>query len=172
MTPSSAPLPQPRTMTEDAATVDQPIAQLRADAAALRADAAAFAVAPVRVGDLMSQPVLTVEVAESLWDAWQLLFVSGLRHLVVLDEGGSCVGVLSDRAVLSDLPMTPEHMGRRRVGDVLARVPLIHLSPDQSPTDAARLMTRHSIEAIPVIDDEERLVGVVTGSDLVRWLAE
>ena len=37
------------------------------------------------VADVMSRPVLTVEVDETLWDAWQLLFVSGLRHLVVLD---------------------------------------------------------------------------------------
>ena len=37
------------------------------------------------VADVMSRPVLTVEVGESLWDAWQLLFVSGLRHLVVID---------------------------------------------------------------------------------------
>lgn len=163
--PPQNPPPDPRTTTEDDATVDQPLAQIRADAAA-------FDVSRTNVGDLMSQPVLTVEVGETLWDAWQLLFVSGLRHLVVLDDAGACVGVLSDRAVLSDLPLTPEHMGRRRVGDVLARVPLIHLSPEQSPTDAARLMTRYAIEAIPVIDEEERLVGVVTGSDLVRWLAE
>ena len=37
----------------------------------------------------MSKPVLTVEIDASLWDAWQLLFVSGLRHLVVLDTDGT-----------------------------------------------------------------------------------
>mgnify|MGYP002682769885 CR=1 FL=1 len=41
------------------------------------------------IGDVMSNPVRTVEIGESLWDAWQLLFVSGLRHLVVLNEDGN-----------------------------------------------------------------------------------
>ena len=40
-----------------------------------------------RVDEIMSAPVLTVEADATLWDAWQLLFVSGLRHLVVLDIG-------------------------------------------------------------------------------------
>ena len=55
------------------------------------------------VAELMSQPVLTVEVTETLWDAWQLLFVSGLRHLVVLNEDGSSLGVLSDRNILAEV---------------------------------------------------------------------
>jgi predicted transcriptional regulator len=58
------------------------------------------------VAELMSQPVLTVEVTETLWDAWQLLFVSGLRHLVVLNEDGSSLGVLSDRNILAEVPAT------------------------------------------------------------------
>ena len=56
------------------------------------------------IGEIMSKPVLTVEIGESLWDAWQLLFVSGLRHLVVLDDNGICIGILSDRNILADVP--------------------------------------------------------------------
>lgn len=122
------------------------------------------------VGDLMSSPVLTVEVGESLWDAWQLLFVSGLRHLVVLDEAGGTIGVISDRALLSDLPLTPEHMGRRRVGDVLARVPVASIGPDATPGEAARIMRQHSTEALPVRNVHGRLVGIISSTDLVRWL--
>jgi len=65
---------------------------------------------PITVGDIMSRPVLTVEVGESLWDAWQLLFVSGLRHLVVLDPDGASLGVLSDRNILAEVPATADHL--------------------------------------------------------------
>jgi CBS domain-containing protein len=122
------------------------------------------------VGELMSSPVLTVEVGESLWDAWQLLFVSGLRHLVVLDESGGTIGVISDRALLSDLPLTSEHMGRRRVGDVLARVPVASIRPEATPGEAARVMRHHATEALPVLDVNNRLVGIISSTDLVRWL--
>ena len=122
------------------------------------------------VAELMSQPVLTVEVTETLWDAWQLLFVSGLRHLVVLNEDGSSLGVLSDRNILAEVPATAENLSSRRVRDVLAMVPLISVSPGQSPLAAARAMTDNSVEAVPVLDEGGRLVGIITESDIVRWL--
>jgi CBS domain-containing protein len=122
------------------------------------------------VAELMSQPVLTVEVTETLWDAWQLLFVSGLRHLVVLNEDGSSLGVLSDRNILAEVPATAENLSSRRVRDVLAMVPLVSVSPGQSPLTAARAMTDNSVEAVPVLDERGRLVGIITESDIVRWL--
>ncbi len=122
------------------------------------------------VATLMSQPVLTIEVGESLWDAWQLLFVSGLRHLVVLDQDGSSLGVLSDRNILAEVPATAEHLSARRVGDVLAMVPFVSVQPTDHPLVAARAMAGHSIEAVPVLDEAGRLLGIVTESDVVRWL--
>lgn len=124
------------------------------------------------IEDLMSRPVLTVHYDESLWDAWQLLFVSGLRHLVAMDDARTCLGVLSDRNILSDLPMTPEHLQERSVGDVLARVPVLAVHPEQTPHEAAALMHAHAVEALPVLDGSNRLVGIITETDLVRWIAE
>ena len=127
---------------------------------------------PHVVADVMSRPVLTVEIEETLWDAWQLLFVSGLRHLVVLDADGQCLGVLSDRSILADLPVTQEHLSLRKVSDVLARVPLATVSPGDDTAQAARVMVANSVEALPVIDSTKRLVGILTEADIVRWLAD
>jgi CBS domain-containing protein len=124
----------------------------------------------IQISDVMSNPVLTVEVNESLWDAWQLLFVSGLRHLVVIDEDGTCMGVLSDRNILAEVPATAENLGRRKVREVLAMVPLVSASPSQSPLVAARIMADNAVEAVPVLDERDRLVGIITEFDVVRWL--
>ena len=133
--------------------------------------APAYGAAPdTAVADLMSRPVLTVEVTESLWDAWQLLFVSGLRHLVVLDANGASLGVLSDRNILAEVPATADHLGARKVGDVLAMVPLVAVLPTDTPLMAARVMTDNAVEALPVLDAAGRLVGIVTESDIVHWL--
>ena len=121
------------------------------------------------VQDLMSHPTLTVEVGETLWDAWQLLFVSGLRHLVVLDEDGTCLGILNDRHILADVPLTADHLRSRRVSDVLGMVPVVTIRSDQSPDEAARLMAANSVEVLPIVDDE-RLMGVITESDVIRGL--
>ena len=125
----------------------------------------------VTVADIMSRPVLTVEVDETLWDAWQLLFVSGLRHLVVLDRNGVSLGVLSDRNILADVPATAEHLSSRRVGDVLAMVPLVSVLPTDPPMVAAKVMAANVVEAVPVVDRSGRLAGIVTESDIVGWLA-
>lgn len=124
----------------------------------------------ILIADVMSNPVLTVEVTESLWDAWQLLFVSGLRHLVVINEDGACMGVLSDRNILAEVPATAENLGQRKVREVLAMVPVVSVSPLQSPIVAARIMAENAVEAVPVLDDRERLVGIITEFDIVRWL--
>ena len=122
------------------------------------------------VADLMSRPVLTVEVDETLWDAWQLLFVSGLRHLVVLDHDGMSLGVLSDRNILAEVPATADHLSGRRVRDVLAMVPLVSVLPTQDPVSAARVMVVNAVEAVPVLDEAGRLVGILTEADIVKWL--
>jgi len=125
----------------------------------------------ILIGDLMSQPVLTVEVGETLWDAWQLLFVSGLRHLVVIDEDGTSLGVLSDRNILADVPLTAENLSRRKVRDMMARVPLVSVRPADLPMVAARIMAAHTVQAVPVLNDRGHLVGILTETDLVKWLA-
>lgn len=124
------------------------------------------------IADVMSNPVLTVEVGESLWDAWQLLFVSGLRHLVVLNEDGTCLGVLSDRNILAEVPATREVLSRRKVREVLAMVPLVSASPEQSPLVAARIMADNAVEAVPVLDGSGRLIGIVTEFDIIKWLVK
>lgn len=122
------------------------------------------------IADLISQPVLTVEFHESLWDAWQLLFVSGLRHLVVLNEDGSSRGILTDRNILVEVPATAENLRRRSVGDIIGLSPHATVGPRQSPMVAASAMTANAVEALPVVDAHGRVVGIVTESDIVRWL--
>ncbi len=125
-----------------------------------------------RVDEIMSTPVLTVEASASMWDAWQLLFVSGLRYLVVLDFGETTLGVISHRTVLNQIPTTPEHLQGRTVHDVIMRLPHLKVLPGDHPTRVAALMTEHTVEAVPVVDETGRLLGIVAESDLVRWLLQ
>ena len=125
-----------------------------------------------RVDQIMSTPVLTVEADATLWDAWQLLFVSGLRHLVVLDIDETSLGIISDRNVLAQIPTTPEHLQSRTVRDVIRELPHLKVLPSDHPTKAAALMTEHTVEAVPVVNETGRLLGIVSESDLVRWLLQ
>mgnify|MGYP002128925220 CR=1 FL=1 len=46
----------------------------------------------------------------------------------------------------------------------------VSVLPDDEPLTAARVMVSNTVEAVPVLDREGRLMGIVTESDIVRWL--
>jgi acetoin utilization protein AcuB len=122
----------------------------------------------VVVGDLMSSPVATVDLHATLWRVWELLVLSGLRHLVVLD-GNRCVGVLSDRDILMHVPLTVEWLHGHRV-HTLVRGPFVGVTPETPVPVAARAMHRGGSDAAPVMTTDGELVGVLTASDLVAHL--
>jgi CBS domain-containing protein len=68
--------------------------------------------------------------------------------------------------------VSEDRMRNRGVGELLSRAPARSVRDTAPLADVARLMARYSAEAVPVLDDLGRLVGIVTGSDLVRWWAD
>lgn len=123
------------------------------------------------IREVMSSPVLTVELDSSLGDAWHLMHVSGLRHLAVVDDQGSYCGLISDRQVLAHSGTTGADLDHRVVRDLVGAAPSPALPPDASPRAAAALMAAASVEAVAILDDPRHIAGIVTESDLIRWLA-
>jgi CBS domain-containing protein len=119
----------------------------------------------------MSSPTLTIELTDSLWDAWQLLSVSGLRHLIVLGRNRESLGVINDRQILAQAPATTEHLGAITVNDFLSQASLTTLHPDDTPQQAAALMRDQGIEALPVCTADGKIAGILTQTDLIRWIS-
>jgi CBS-domain-containing membrane protein len=71
------------------------------------------------------------------------------------------------RLVYRDVDL-PDH--ERNVGEVMS-TDLIVLGPDADHAEAARLMHRESVKRIPVVDDDGRVVGLVSRSDILRVFA-
>jgi CBS domain-containing protein len=123
------------------------------------------------VGEIMSTQVLTIELSDSLWDAWQMLSVSGLRYLVVLGRDNECLGLISDRQILAEIPATADHLGAISVIDAMGHGQQIFLSPDHTPQEAAGLMRTHDQEAMPVCTPDGKIAGILTQTDLVKWIS-
>lgn len=129
------------------------------------------ATAQQSVNEIMSAPVLTIELRNSLWDAWQMLSVSGLRHLIVLGQDNECLGLISDRQILAEIPATAEHLGSLQVNDLMGQALHIFLSPEHTPQQAAALMREHDLEAMPVCTPDGKIAGILTQTDLVKWIS-
>jgi CBS domain-containing protein len=120
--------------------------------------------------DVMTKPPILVSERELLDDALVRMISSGVRHLVVVDETGRCVGVLSDRAITAVWATEFDALAVRNVASALEPESATVCVLDEV-IDAAMLMREQGIDAVAVTDTEGRPVGIVTGGDLVALLA-
>jgi CBS domain-containing protein len=121
------------------------------------------------VADVRHSPLVTIRSSDTLWDAWQVMFVSSLRHLAVIDESGASTGILTDRSILTELPLTEEHLAGRHVKDVMASPGVI--TEETSTHEAAGLMARYAVDALPIVSASGHPVALLTAGDLVAWVA-
>lgn len=122
----------------------------------------------LRVADIMTRRVVAIRSDADLMVAVDTFLRHAVRHLVVVDPDRSCRGLLSSEQALAGLGMT----GRapRRVADhVRATSPRVH--HEASVRRAAELMVVELVDALPVVDDDGHVVGVLTWSDIVAAVA-
>ncbi|MFJ3838942.1 CBS domain-containing protein [Streptomyces sp. NPDC054904] len=128
----------------------------------------------LKVADLMIDEVVSVAPGTGFKDVAKLLAQYDISGVPVLDDEDRVVGVVSQTDLLAHTlpgPQPPEQNtpvpGPPTAGDVMS-APAVTIHAEETVADAARLMTRRSIERLPVVDVEDRLVGIVTRRDLLR----
>ena len=123
------------------------------------------------VAGVMTPAPVRISLDDDLWTALRIFLTTGLRHLVVVDVDNRCRGVLADRYVAAAWPGDAIGARLTRVRQMMPdSAPL--LAPETSISEAARAMLTFGTDAIVVVDKEGRALGVVTGSDLIRSLAD
>ncbi|MFJ7587523.1 CBS domain-containing protein [Streptomyces sp. NPDC097617] len=128
----------------------------------------------ISVADLMTDEVVSVVPDTAFKDVAKLLAQYGVSGLPVLDDEDRVVGVVSQTDVLARTVPAPHPAQRSTTparpltaGDVMS-APAVTIQAEETAADAARLLTRRGIERLPVVDEEDRLVGIVTRRDLLR----
>ena len=132
----------------------------------------------MRVRELMSTGVGTIEVRASCRDAVDEMYRRKVRHLPVVGSDGALVGIVTDRDLRHHLfARGPFEHGDRHVDDLLRTVsvsdimssPVISVAPDEPLEVAARLMLEGKIGSLPVVEGG-RPVGIITETDLLRQI--
>jgi len=131
------------------------------------------------VSALMQPEPLTASEDESLLLLAGRMVKSGVRHACVIDGERRVIGIVSDRdtrravgdprAVLQS-DRLPEHVARLRVSDVMTRHPRTVTERDPLGTALDALLNQR-FGALPVVGDDERLVGIVSYVDVLRHLS-
>ena len=113
-----------------------------------------------------------------VFEAFELMKNEGVQRLPVLDNDGNLVGIISEKNITSaaaDREVSIVEfallLSKIKVGDVMTKE-VITVSVDDPVELAARKMSDNDISILPIVDNNGKLVGVVSRSDLFRLLLE
>lgn len=115
--------------------------------------------------DIMTAKVVTIRQTATVREALKLLAELDVRHLPVVDERDGLVGMLSERDLLR-LRRSSEVLNRA-VSEVMSADVLV-VTPTTHVDEIIDLMTEHRIGALPVVDNDSQLAGIVSYVDVLR----
>lgn len=128
----------------------------------------------IRAADLMSRDVRHVRPGQPIGEAWTLIREHCLRALPVIENEGRLVGLLTVFDLLSHYQARARSgFGPVRLTLRQARVaqlmnsPVSSVSPDADLSELVQLLSEQGLHCVPVVDDEQRLLGMITQTDLV-----
>lgn len=139
----------------------------------------------MKVQDVMTKDPWTVRQRTSLKEVAEILVREKISGLPVVDDEGRVLGVVSEgdilvketagtstekgflaRLITFD-PLEDLKLDARTAGEAMT-VPAITIGPRRPLTQAATTMIERGVKRLPVVDDQGKLLGIVTRADLVR----
>ena len=126
----------------------------------------------MQVVDLMTSELIVVNPDTPIREAANLMSVNRVSGLPVCD-GGMVVGIITeaDFLRLEVARQEAEHPTPiERVGDVMS-TDLVTIRPDRLVSDAARVMVINDVNRLPVVDEGDLLLGIISRMDVVGAFA-
>ena len=150
---------------------------------------------PKTVADIMTRNPLVVKNETPLNEAIQLLAERRISGLPVVDADGKIIGIISetdlmwqetgvtpppyimflDSVIYLQNPAKYEREIHKALGQTVGEVmstDIITISPDQTLKAAAQIMHDHNVHRLPVVDADEKIIGILTRGDIVRAMAD
>lgn len=146
------------------------------------------------VADVMNHPVIPIESAAPMAHVAKVMVEHDISGLPVIDDQGRCLGILSattfvdreaacNRASGGPCAGEPHGLSRENRGRPLSIEPMVSdraaeymtrglqtVSPDAPLISAARMMCNQHIHRLPVLDADDRPVGMITATDIIAAL--
>ena len=136
------------------------------------------------VADLMTQHVVVVKTDTPLDEAAKRLAGLRISGMPVVDDQHKVIGVIGELDIISVLRGTkkrgikdllrrlmgepaPKRKTGDHVGDIMS-TPAITITSLADVREAARILDAHRIKRLPVVDEDNRLIGIISRADIVR----
>lgn len=138
----------------------------------------------IHVQDVMTKDVISVVKYESIMHVANILSEKNISGLPVVDKENKVIGIITQADILSVVGMRKEHtfkdllrhmlgerLPERKIGDIVADImasPAITIKPQANIAEAAQIMDERKIRRLPVVDDQNRLAGIISRADILK----
>ena len=124
---------------------------------------------PIVARDIMTTSVVTVQEQDSIDRVIELMLRHHVSGLPVVDDSGKLLGVVSERDLLAVL--RDGEAAEQNVCTLATRNPHC-VKADASLAEMTNLLSTKGYRRLPVVDDENQLLGLVSRRDLLRFLRD
>jgi CBS domain-containing protein len=122
------------------------------------------------IRDLMTQSPRSLESGSTVMEAARLMRDED-AGLIPVVEGEKLVGTVTDRDIAIRVVAEGKSPESTTVGEIASRK-LVTIDPQQGLDDALRLMARHQVRRLPVVEEDGKLVGIVAQADIARTASD
>jgi CBS domain-containing protein/ribosome-associated translation inhibitor RaiA len=136
----------------------------------------------VPVKELMTHPVWTIGIDGTLAKAREMMREKNIRRLIVVDEMGRMKGIITSQDLVLKI-----YRWRREgttkgelIGDKssplslpikgLMSSPVYYATIDSSLGEIAKIMVEKNISGVPILNEMEEIVGIITQMDIIRYI--
>lgn len=133
------------------------------------------------VRDVMSEKVLYINTDHTFTQISRMFVELKIHHLPVINQDGTLAGMVSANDILKayttllpGLPDTKDATINQRITiyDLMTPAPLLTLHADAPIHEAAQLMGQKRVHALPILDEQDQVMGIISGHDIVRYCAQ
>lgn len=114
--------------------------------------------------------VLTIAPAATVFEAVKLMDEKNVGSLVILNSRGRIAGIFVERDALQRVLLAGKSAMTEPVQAVMTRKVIV-ARPEMTVDQCLALMTEQRVRHLPVIDQEQKLVGLVSMGDLVKFIS-
>ena len=115
-----------------------------------------------------TQEVYTIEASDSVYNAIKLMAEKQIGALIV-KENGAIAGIVTERDYARKIVLMDRSSKTTPVRDIMSSA-VRFVRPDQTTDECMALMTERRMRHLPVLDNEEQLIGMVSIGDLVKTI--
>ncbi|MDD1684459.1 MAG: CBS domain-containing protein [Methanoregula sp.] len=119
----------------------------------------------VPIHEVMNRKLTTIGIEATVAKAAKAMCHDEVGSVIILDHNKP-IGIVTEEDIACKVVAHDLKPSKVHVNDIMS-TPLITVSADKTAGDAARMMVKHKVRRLPIVDENHRVIGIVTVRDLL-----